>query len=280
MDRCGIFVDAGYLLAEVGDLCLGTKRRSRIRCDYSPLHEALRQHAQEHSGLAILRTYWYDGARNAVPTAEHLRIAALPNMKVRLGRLSGGKQKGVDSLMIRDLMTLARERAIATAYVLGGDEDLREGVIAAQDLGVQVVLYGIPGRRENQSTSLTSEADERLVLESTFWQPFFSVEHDSPEAPARERPTAPSPPPQSDPTTNSAADFGREFAASWASSAEPSHLKIVVQGLPVVPGDVDAAMLRAAERELGSLRERENERRAIRNGFVEHLRTIAENGNG
>lgn len=39
--------------------------------------------------------YWYDGAVDAVPTADQQMIAALPKIKLRLGRITGGRQKGV-----------------------------------------------------------------------------------------------------------------------------------------------------------------------------------------
>lgn len=59
-------------------------------------------------------------------------------------------------------MTLARERAISDAFLLSGDEDLREGVRAAQDMGVRVTLIGIEaqGDKWNQSKQLVNEADE------------------------------------------------------------------------------------------------------------------------
>lgn len=144
MDRCGVFVDAGHLLAQGGNLCCGTLRRKEILCHHANLVLALRQFVSDHCHLPVLRVYWYDAAANAVPTVDQHAIAELPHVKLRLGRLVEGKQKGVDSLIVRDLMTLARERAIATAYLLGGDEDLREGVVAAQEMGVRVVVLGIP----------------------------------------------------------------------------------------------------------------------------------------
>ncbi|MGH8909071.1 MAG: NYN domain-containing protein, partial [Egibacteraceae bacterium] len=177
MDRCAILIDAGHLLAEGGKLCCGTKKRLVIRCDYSCLIAMLVDYAQGHCQLPVLRTYWYDGARDGIPTADHLHIARLAGVKLRLGRLSGGKQKGVDALIYRDLMTLARERAIATAYLLGGDEDLREGVAAAQDMGVRVVVLGIDtketGERANQADTLVREADERHVFQRDQLAPFF-----------------------------------------------------------------------------------------------------------
>ena len=69
--------------------------------------------------MPVLRVYWYDAAPNGIPLADHLLIAQLANVKLRLGRLSGGKQKGVDSLIVRDLMTLARDLLPARVDRLG-----------------------------------------------------------------------------------------------------------------------------------------------------------------
>ena len=62
-------------------------------------------------------------------------------------------------------MRLSQNRAISTAYLLGGDEDLRQGMVEAQDMGVRVVLVGIaPFGQQNQAGTLTREADDVMVL--------------------------------------------------------------------------------------------------------------------
>lgn len=127
--------------------------------------------APKISGLPPLRLYWYDAAPTALPLPEHEAIAELDNVKLRLGRLTHHGQKGVDSLIIRDLITLARERAIATAYVLGGDADLREGIAAAQELGVRVVVLGVEG--SSRAESLVHEADAHIELTASYLAPFF-----------------------------------------------------------------------------------------------------------
>ena len=144
MDRCAVFVDAGYLYAEGGKLSgIGPSRRN-VRLDALRANEFLVGLATTACRLPVLRTYWYDGARDRIPTAEHQAISDLPNVKLRLGRLNQRhQQKGVDALIYHDLMTLARERAVSAAYLLSGDEDLREGVRAAQEIGVRVTLVGI-----------------------------------------------------------------------------------------------------------------------------------------
>ena len=48
-------------------------------------------------------TYWLDAAQDGIPTSEQLGIEALPFFKLRLGRISGGRQKGVDRLILRDM---------------------------------------------------------------------------------------------------------------------------------------------------------------------------------
>lgn len=255
MDRSAIFVDAGYLFAAAGQLVCGTRSRALIHCDAKALTADIAHWAHEHSGgLDSLRTYWYDGAANAVPTAHHEEIGGLPYVKVRLGRLIQGEQKGVDALIYRDLMTLARERAIARAYLLSGDEDLREGVVAAQDMGVQVVLLGIPtSQRANQSASLIREADEHVVLPKEHWGKFFS-----------NRATSPA---KADANPASAQATGRAFAVSWIANTKGTEVADLHAVRPRIPREVDVPLLLEAEKSLGSLRERQDLKREVRAGF-------------
>lgn len=254
--RSATFVDAGYVLAEGGRLCCGTTSRAGFTCDFAGLTKALDQWITGHSGgMSHLRTYWYDGAANAVPTAEHERIGNLPYVKVRLGRIHQGQQKGVDALIYKDLMTLARERAIARAYLLSGDEDLREGVVAAQEMGVQVILVGVPTRqRTNQSAALIREADEHVVLPRDFWSAHFT----SPtEAPA----------PRRDVTEDDAARIGTSFAKNWIAKADADALAELAAQKPRIPRNIDYALITEAEAALGSLRAREDLKRPLRSGF-------------
>ena len=270
VDRSGIFVDAGYLLAGGGTVCLGTKSRSSINCDYPGVVKALLEIAEQHSGLAPLRVYWYDGAPNAVPLTWHQEIGALPHVKIRMGRLVGPKdkrqQKGVDSLIVRDLMVLARERAICTAFLLAGDEDLREGVATAQEQGLQVVLLGIPkqsGEGVDQARSLIREADEHRVLEAKFWEPYFS-KREEPETILA---------PEADITSPS--DIGAAFAEAWASAATPEDLQKLLEGAPVIPVELDVQLILEGEKVLGSLRGRDPEKREMRAAFWRVVRSLS-----
>ncbi len=133
--------------------------------DLQRFNEELASFAKERCGFEHLRTYWYDGAPQARPTPQHEEVANLSGVKLRLGRLTSFGQKGVDSRVVRDLIILSVERGISTAFLLAGDEDLREGVSEAQERGVQVVVVGIePLDEKNMSPTLIMEADEVLVL--------------------------------------------------------------------------------------------------------------------
>lgn len=160
MDRYAIFVDAGYLFAAGGELVHGQAQRGRLRVEAATLLDRLRAVAAASNPGDFLRMYWYDAAINAVPQREHWPIAAVPGIKLRLGRLTRNGQKGVDSLVVRDMMRLASEHAISTAFLLSGDEDLRQGMVEAQDYGVKVVLLGITSTwGDNQADTLVWEAD-------------------------------------------------------------------------------------------------------------------------
>lgn len=263
MERSAIFVDAGYLLAAGGSLTCGTPSRSRFTCDYAGLATTLADWAESHNGerLRCLRTYWYDGALNAVPTADHETIGGLPYVKVRLGRIIKGEQKGVDALIYRDLMTLARERAITCAYLVSGDEDLREGVVAAQDMGVQVVLVGVPGSRANQSAALIREADEHVVLPKEHWNEHFEAKS-TPSTPDREPPT---------PADTQTA--GRAFAVAWAKKASPEDLDDLLTRHPRIPRELDADLLSSTESTFGPVPETSQElRKELRGGFWEAIK--------
>lgn len=93
-------------------------------------------------------------------TSEQSAIAQALDAKLRLGVVnSRGEQKGVDSLIVTDMIDLARNKAISDALILSGDEDIRVGVQVAQTFGVRVHLLGIKPARGSQSPDLMQEAD-------------------------------------------------------------------------------------------------------------------------
>jgi uncharacterized LabA/DUF88 family protein len=286
MERVAVFVDAGHYFAAAARLAFGhLVPRRELQCDHSAFVAKLLEQVQSHFGndtdVRVLRVYWYDGAPNAVPSPRQLEVARLSNVKLRLGRITGGEQKGVDGLIILDLLTLARERALDTAFLLSGDEDLREAVAAAQQVGVRVVLLGIPprGQRGNQAESLIREVDHHDVLHEDFWCPFLSRIPVEPTPPVPTEPTQPPtlaeaaspiegavPVPQPWPEERTEAT-AKEFFEQWAEGATPGELVKVGDARPRIPGALDAALLEFAwERNKRSSLDEETRRR-VRKGF-------------
>lgn len=139
-----IFVDAGFLLAVGGTQVSGTSLRSAFHVDYANLISGILRRTNDYCGLDALRVYWYDASKDALFTDQHKKIALLPDVKVRLGRISfNGDQKGVDLKLGLDLIGIARNKAASIAFLISGDDDLAEAVEEAQDLGMKVILVGI-----------------------------------------------------------------------------------------------------------------------------------------
>jgi hypothetical protein len=162
MKRTVICVDAGYLFAQGSVALSGTKQpRTLLVLDAGKVFAELKAVAESRAPEnRLLRLYWYDGALGLRPTLEQEQLAHLDDIKVRLGFINSvGQQKGVDSLIVTDLIELARLGAICDAILLSGDEDVRVGVQIAQSYGVRIHLLGIAPSRGSQSKALLQEAD-------------------------------------------------------------------------------------------------------------------------
>jgi uncharacterized LabA/DUF88 family protein len=179
MDRVAVFVDAGYLYAQ-GSTAIdsGKQPRTSLLLNSEKAIELLKELACEKAPkCALLRIYWYDGvATGARLTADQSLLAHLDDVKLRLGFInSHGQQKGVDSLIVTDLIELARQKSICDALLLTGDEDIRVGVQIAQNYGVRVHLLGIHPSRGSQSHQLMQEADTTTEWSSEKVKGFLSL---------------------------------------------------------------------------------------------------------
>ena len=165
--RVAIFVDAGYLYAE-GSKSLSTSSgaplpRASVALDLPAAIAQLRAIAAATApDSPLLRIYWYDGVLRGDLSEEQRQLATMRDVKFRAGIVNrAGQQKGVDSLIVTDLIELARNKAIADAVLLSGDGDLRIAVQIAQSFGVRVHLVSIepgPGY-PSRSPDLFQEAD-------------------------------------------------------------------------------------------------------------------------
>ncbi|MER6524831.1 NYN domain-containing protein [Streptomyces sp. NPDC001508] len=260
-----IFVDAGYLYAAAGRLVAGTEDRRAFDLDAEGLIEALIDRARTiFADSRLLRVYWYDGARRRIHTAEQQSIAELPDVKVRLGNLNANnQQKGVDSLIRTDLESLARHRAISDAALIGGDEDLVSAVEAAQGYGARVHLWGIEAPEgRNQAEPLLWEVDSQRTFDLDFFKPYVARRTAAYEGTANR------------PTREDVRFVGAQIAAKWLSARGREALLELLPGHPYLPGSVDQDLLVEAEGLLQySLRGQAELRRALRDGFWEHLQT-------
>lgn len=180
--RAAAFVDAGYLYSAGSKLLAGhALPRSSVRLDLDATLGALRQAVDTSSPSAsLLRIYWYDGVPRTGPTAKQQRLADSRDVKLRLGAITHtGRQKGVDSLIVTDLIELARNNAMVDALLLSGDEDIRIGVQIAQTYGVRVHLLGIQRAADNQgnqSRLLRQECDTAVEWNRSDIEAFLATQ--------------------------------------------------------------------------------------------------------
>lgn len=176
VDRCALFVDAGYLLADGAMAVHGTRHREAVSWDYPGLLQLMTSLARERTGLPLLRCYWYEATIEGRRTPEHDALADIPGLKLRLSRIRPGRREGVDAQVHRDLMTLARNNAICDAVVVSGDEDLAQVVCDAQDLGIRVsVIHVAADGGWAVSRSLRQECDDLVELGAPHLRPYVNV---------------------------------------------------------------------------------------------------------
>src|SRR6202023_2089133 len=191
--RYAVMVDVGYIYAAAGELLFGTSARRDYRVDAVGLIQAVTKHADELFRGELLRVYWYDAARDRVPTIDQRVVAQMAWVKLRLGNLNArGQQKGVDANIRADMEALARHRAITDAVLIAGDEDMVPAVEAAQAYGVRIHLWGIdPPYGTNQAERLVWESDTVEVLDRAFLEPYFTRQTIPAQEPAPPSPLTP-----------------------------------------------------------------------------------------
>lgn len=176
MDRCALFVDAGYVLADGAMAVHGTRHRDSVSWDHPGLLKFLSGLSGDRSGMPVLRCYWYEVAVDGRRTAEHDALADIPGLKLRLGGMRPGRREGVEAEMHRDLTTLARNRAISDAIVVSGEEQLAEVIAEVQDLGIRVILVHITvDGNWAVSRLLRQECDDVAEIGGAHLRPFVDL---------------------------------------------------------------------------------------------------------
>jgi len=295
--RYAVIVDVGYIYAAAGELLFNTSSRREFRVDADKLISALTRHADGLIRGELLRVYWYDAARDRVPTIDQRVIAQMAWVKLRLGNLNArGQQKGVDAQIRADMEALARHRAITDAVLIAGDEDMVPAVEAAQAFGVRVHLWGVePPFGTNQAERLVWEADTVEVLDRPFLEPYFTrqpVPAEQPAAGALAQPSVPSPAqlfgerhaaapyrpapkpaaPRLGPDRERVEEAGEHVAHKWILTRGADNIRDLLPG-PILPPVIDKELLVDAEKELGlSLRPYQEAREWLRDAFWVRVR--------
>jgi hypothetical protein len=176
MDRCALFVDAGYVLADGAMAVHGTRRRDSVSWDYSGLLKLLAGISRDQTGLPLMRCYWYEATVEGRRSREHDLLADLPGLKLRLGRMRPGRREGVETEIHRDLITLARNGAICDAVIISAEEDLAEVVAEVQDLGVRVILLHVAVDGVwTVARPLRRECDDIVEISGAHLRPFVDL---------------------------------------------------------------------------------------------------------
>jgi hypothetical protein len=176
VDRCALFVDAGYVLADGAMAVHGTRQRGSVSWDYAGLVKLLTGLARDRTGLPVLRCYWYEATVEGRRSDEHDVLADLPGVKLRLGRVRPGRREGVEAGIHRDLTTLARNRAVSDAVVVSAEEDLADVVAEVQDLGLRVVVVHIAADGSwTASGPLRQECDDAVQISAAHLRPFVDL---------------------------------------------------------------------------------------------------------
>jgi NYN domain len=176
VDRCALFVDASYVLADGAMAVHGTRRAESVSWDYEGLLQLLSSLARERSGLPVLRCYWYEATVDGRRTAEQDALADVPGIKLRVAKIRPGRREGVETEIHRDLTTLARNNAISDALVVSAEEDLAQVIADVQDLGMRVTLVHIAvDGNWTISRGLRQESDDIIEISGDHLRPYVDL---------------------------------------------------------------------------------------------------------
>lgn len=268
MNRVAAFVDAGYFWVQCSQLLFNDKRgRGDIFLDVVRMREKLLEIIRtEFPHATLLRVYWYDGlGTDGNPTDLHRRIHELDDFKVRYGtRNLEGKQKGIDGLLMADLIGLAQNRGITDALILSGDGDLTPGVAAAQTLGVRVHRLEM-GAPDASSPALRAEVDRNVLWSPQDVETFITpnLSHHDPSIEELDGQEAFGlGTPHSDPDFFGPEDLTgpvreqdeallRGVAENFSHEMEMQGIAKSFLAMPAIPPDIDKRLLFAARTALG-----------------------------
>jgi len=280
MDRYAIFLDAGYFFSAGAQAATGyriPRKQVALKAPNEVVAALCAAASSQVGSLPLLRAYWYDAMPGPRLSLEQSSLAMLSCVKLRLGVLNNvGEQKGVDSLIVTDLIELARNRAVADAVIVSGDEDLRVAVQVAQSYGVRVHILAAGDPKSNVSVSLQMEADSVGALPSAWFreQLLISSPTNAPEPMVSSTRLSTIIAPASTQTLDQAAQQVSDELLASATAAQLQALKQHFTGSNLVPPDFDRRLIAKTAAALGGRKLTGDEMRRVRGKFVTILRAI------
>src|SRR5215470_13376337 len=176
VDRCALFVDAGYVLTDGAMAVHGTRRRESVSWDYAGLLQLFGNLAAERTRLPLLRCYWYEATVEGRRSADHDTLADLPGVKLRVAKMRPGRREGVEGEIHRDLTTLARNKAVSDVMVISAEEDLAQVIADVQDMGMRVTLLNIAADGNGTvSRALRQECDDFVEINAAQLRPYVEL---------------------------------------------------------------------------------------------------------
>ncbi len=165
-DRAMVFIDLMNVYESLASL------KTNTNIDYHKLSQKL---AEPHRRLIRCHVYTgsYDQAREPDKYAAQMRfinrVHGMPfvTLKTRPLLLRGGAfiQKGVDTLIATDMVSMAFLNHFDIAFLVSGDGDLAPAVEAVKAAGKQIIVAAFSRSR---SAAVANAADHEIVLDAAY----------------------------------------------------------------------------------------------------------------
>ena len=271
MDRHAIFVDAGYFYAAGTQAAFGAATSRKLVSIKSPaalVKDLAVAAAAPVDAKPLLRVYWYDAMPGPRLSLEQSAIALN----------SAGEQKGVDSLIVTDLIELARNGAISDAVLVSGDEDLRIAVQLAQSFGVKVHILAAGNPSQNVSASLQMEADSVSALDGAWFNNHFIKAAPAAVTQAIVAAASPVAGQTATPKESSLAEAAEKICAELLNEATPAQitgLREHFKSQQSVPPEFDRKLIAKVAALLAGRKLTGDEMRSVRGVFVQQVRSRA-----
>lgn len=136
--------------------------------------------------LRFIRSVWFDGTQGGI-SRFHETVERSPRCTLQLGRIRNQKQSRVDSMIVRHMLTLARNQACEQIILVSADGDLLPGVEEVKECGIVVTICHMDPLSERVSSELLAEADDTISISSEEVFSFLRKASDSDQAVMLER---------------------------------------------------------------------------------------------